>query len=195
MRNILKVFHWERKGGVKYVIKRNYIYVKQRGFLLSAFFLFSYDTLKHPKTIFCIFSFLQQLVPNGRHRGCHKTIFIFVKIFKKYFFCFYIYISTPTAGVFLSSNIYLWKDIQKVFLVFLLFYISTHQRLVFFRPTAVTEAATKQYNWLALAIHHGLSSGSSKLYFSFSANHISRYNSILEYSNIFCDFLVNSIIV
>ena len=135
------------------------------------------------------------LLPNGSHRSCCKRIFIFVKIFKKYFFYFYIYISTPTAGVFLSSNIYLWKDIQQVFLVFLLFYISKHQRLVFFRPTAVTEAATKQYNWLALAIHHGLSSGSSKLYFSFSANHISRYNSILEYSNIFCDFLVNSIIV
>ena len=126
---------------------------------------------RYSKSISCVFTFLYfytptagVLPPNGRHRGCHKTIFIFVKIFKKYFFCF-------------------------------CFFISTHQRLVFFRPTAVTEAATKQYNWLSLAIHHGLSSGSSKLYFSFSANHISRYNSILEYSNIFCDFLVNSIIV
>ena len=66
------------------------------------------------------------LLPNGSHRSCCKRIFIFVKIFKKYFFCFYIYISTPTAGVFLSSNIYLWKDIQKVFLVFLLFFIFLH---------------------------------------------------------------------
>ena len=35
-------------------------------------------------------------------------------------------------------------------------FISTHQQLVFFCPAAVTESATKQYNWPSLAIQPSL---------------------------------------
>ena len=138
MRDILKAFQWERKGGVKYVIKASteIIYVQQRGniVLYFRFCLF----FVHFSIIHISFGF--RLL---KHANAFKNLSHMDKKSKLFSICTHIiswFIKQPYK-VLPQKNTLIYPKRISCFFSFLL-HISS------LCPTAVTEAATKDYSYL-----------------------------------------------